>query len=93
MYADDTTLYCSIDKLSANNINIVINEHLDKVNVLMNSNQLVLNSKKKYMLFQEHNETLPYLKLSINGRTIDQVTRFKFSWSSFQFTTYMAYTH
>ena len=46
MYADDTTLYCSIDKYN-NNINIVINEHLDKVNVWMNSNKLVLNSKKK----------------------------------------------
>ena len=28
MYADDTTLYCSIDKLATNDINIVINEHL-----------------------------------------------------------------
>ena len=46
MYADDTTLYCSIDKLATNNIKNVINEHLDKVNVWMNSNKLVLNSKK-----------------------------------------------
>ena len=46
MYADDTTLYCSIDKLATHNINNVINEHLDKVNVWMNSNKLVLNSKK-----------------------------------------------
>ena len=79
MYADDTTLYCSIDKLATNNINNVINEHLDKVNVWMNSNKLVLNSKKtKYMLFHKHNKTVPNLKLSINGRTIDQVTRFNF---------------
>ena len=46
MYADDTTLYCSIDKLATHNINNVINEHLDKVNVWMKSNKLVLNSKK-----------------------------------------------
>ena len=79
MYADDTTLYCSIDKLATNNINNVINEHLDKVNVWMNSNKLVLNSKKtKYMLFHKHNKTVPNLKLSINGLTIDQVTRFNF---------------
>ena len=79
MYADDTTLYCSIDKLATHNINNVINEHLDKVNVWMNSNKLVLNSKKtKYMLFHKYNKTLPNLKLSINGRTIDQVTRFNF---------------
>ena len=45
----------------------------------MNSNKLVLNSKKpKYMLFHKHNKTLPNLKLSINGRTIDQVTKFNF---------------
>ena len=30
------------------------------------------------MLFHKHNKTLPNLKLSINGRTIDQVTRFNF---------------
>ena len=64
MYADDTTLYCSIDTLATNNINNVINEHLDKVNVWMNSNKLVLNSKKtKYVLFHQHNKTLPNLKL------------------------------
>ena len=28
------------------------------------------------MLFHKHNKTLPNLKLSINGGTIDQVTRF-----------------
>ena len=79
MYAHDTTLYCFIDKLATNSINNVINEHLDKVNVWMNSNKLVLNSKKtKYMLFHKHNKTVPNLKLSINGRTIDQVTRFNF---------------
>ena len=42
MYNDNTTLYCSMDKLTTNNINIVINEHLDKVNVWMNLNKLVL---------------------------------------------------
>ena len=42
MYNDKTTLYCSMDKLITNKINIVINEHLDKVNVWMNLNKLVL---------------------------------------------------
>ena len=45
----------------------------------MNSNKLVLNSKKtKYMIFHKHNKAVPNLKLSINGRTIDQGTRFNF---------------
>ena len=30
------------------------------------------------MLFHKHNKTVPNLKLSINGRKIDQVTRFNF---------------
>ena len=30
------------------------------------------------MLFHKHNKTVPNLKLSINSRTIDQVTRFNF---------------
>ena len=29
MYADDTTLFCTIDKLDRKDRNIVINEHLD----------------------------------------------------------------
>ena len=77
MYADDTTLFCSIDKL--NDRNIVINEHLDKVSTWMKSNKLVLNSKKtKYMLFHKHNKIVPTLELKINDNSIDQVSTFNF---------------
>ena len=79
MYADDTTLYCSIDKLNSNNRNDIINEHLNKVGEWMKSNKLVLNSRKtKYMLFHKHNKVVPNLDLNINGSTIDQVSTFKF---------------
>ena len=79
MYADDTTLYCSIDKLNSNNRNDIINEHLNKVGAWMKSNKLVLNSgKTKYMLFHKHNKVVPNLDLNINGSTIDQVSTFKF---------------
>ena len=79
MYADDTTLYCSIDKLNSNNRNDIINEHLNKVGEWMKSNKLVLNSRKtKYMLFYKHNKVVPNLDLNINGSTIDQVSTFKF---------------
>ena len=79
MYADDTTLFCSIDKLNRNDRNIVINEHLDKVSAWMNSNELVLNSKKtKYMLFHKHNKIVPTLKLKINDSSLDQVSTFNF---------------
>ena len=46
LFADDTTLFCSIDKLNRNDRNIVIYEHLDNVSTWMKSNMLVLNSKK-----------------------------------------------
>ena len=79
MYADDTTLFCSIDKLNRNDRNIVINEHLDKVSTWMKSNKLVLNSKKtKYMLFHKHNKIVPTLELKINDNSIDQVSTFNF---------------
>ena len=79
MYADDTTLFCSIDKLNRNDRNIVINEHLDKVSTWMKSNKLVLNSKKnKYMLFHKHNKIVPTLELKINDSSIDKVSTFNF---------------
>ena len=79
MYADDTTLFCSIDKLNRNDRNIVINEHLDKVSTWMKSNKLVLNSTKtKYMLFHKHYKIVPTLELKINDSSIDQVSTFNF---------------
>ena len=79
MYADDTTLFCSIDKLNRNDKYIVINEHLDKVSTWMKSNKLVLNSKKtKYMLFHKHNKVVPTFELKINDSSIDQVSTFNF---------------
>ena len=78
-YADDTTLFCSIDKLNRNDRNIVINEQLDKVSTWMKSNTIVLNSKKtKHMLFHKHNKVVPTLELKINDSSIDQVSTFNF---------------
>ena len=80
MYADDTTLFCSIDKLNRNDRNIVA-EHLDKVSTWMKSNKLVLNYKKTkymYMLFHKHNKVVPNLELKINDSSIDQVSTFNF---------------
>ena len=61
----------------------------------MNIWVMVLNSEKKYMLFHKHNKTLTNLRLSINGRTIDQVTRFKFLGlhSNSQLSWHTHYTH
>ena len=79
MYADDTTLFCFIDKLNRIDRNIVINEHLDKVSTWVKSNKLVLNFKKtKYMLFHKHNKVVPTLEIKINNNSIDQVSTFNF---------------
>ena len=80
MYADDTTLFSSIDKLNRNARNIVNYEHLDKISPWMKSNKLVLNYKKtKYMLFHKHNKVVPNLELKMNdGSIIDQVSTFNF---------------
>ena len=79
MYTDDTTLFCSIDKLNRNDRNIVTNEHLDKVSTWMKSNKLVLYSKKtKYMLFHNYNSLVPTLELKINESSFDQVSTFNF---------------
>ena len=49
MYADDTTLYCNINK--ANSV-IILNNELCKISDWLSSNKLSLNVKKtKYMVF------------------------------------------
>ena len=79
MYADDTTILCSIDKLNRNNRKIVTNKHLDKVSTWVMSNSLVLNSKKtKYMPFHKHNKVVPTLELKIIDSSIEQVSTFNF---------------
>ena len=77
MYADDTTLYSTVD--SNNNYNDIINNELEKVNNWLVSNKLSLNAKKtKYMVFHKQNKTVMDLNISINNVAISKVTTFNF---------------
>ena len=76
MYADDTTLYCNVDKYSSNNS---INIKLTKISNWLSSNKLSLNVKKtKFMVFHTLQRKIEYPKLIINNVAIEMVTQFNF---------------
>ena len=76
MYADDTTLYCNINR---NVTTEVINGELLKINQWLGANKLSLNvSKTKFMVFHTHNRSVSYPDLQINGNQIERVTEFNF---------------
>ena len=76
MYADDTTLYCSIDQ----DVNEeVINVELAKLSESLGANKLALNiSKTKYMVFHTSNRAVKYPNLKINNTYIEHVYEFNF---------------
>ena len=62
MYADDTTLYCTCNFNSTNNVNR-INEELCKVSARLSANKLALNvAKTKYIMFYTINKRIHTLK-------------------------------
>ena len=76
MYADDTTLYCNINR---NISEIEINHELWKVSQWQAANKLSLNvGKTKFMVFGMRNTVVSYPDLQINGNTIERVTQFNF---------------
>ncbi len=78
MYADDTTLYCTLEDFPNNNLVNSINSELNKINIWLKINKLTLNVEKtKSMLFHKRRKVNP-IKLSINNSTIDQVPQFCF---------------
>ena len=55
MYADDTTLFCSLEDIVSDNKEQVLNNELQRVHSWLNANRMSLNVKKtKYMLFRTH---------------------------------------
>ena len=79
MYADDTTLICCVDTIQSNNIDMVINEELNKVNYWLVTNKLSLNfNKTKYMQFHKAPKHVPHLHLQINNNEISRVDTFNF---------------
>ena len=52
MYADDTTLYFDLEDFDFRNMDNVINSEIEKINLWLKLNKLLLNADKtKYMIF------------------------------------------
>ena len=82
MYADDTALYCNINR---NISDQDINAELKKVSDWLCSNKLSLNVKKtKYMVFHTAQRNVTYPILTLNNVIIEQ-QQFSLSTSAYQF--------
>jgi len=79
MYADDTTLYCCIDKINPIHREQILNDELEKVNYWLTSNKLSINvAKTKYMLFYKSPKCVPNLNIHINNNVVLRVNSFNF---------------
>ena len=58
MYADDTTIYFSLEDFPANNRERAINKDLDNVNVWLKFNKLTSNVEKIICMFFRKKRTL-----------------------------------
>ena len=78
MYADDTTLYFSLEDFETQSREAAINTEINKVNTWLRLNKLSLNVEKtKCMLFHKR-RTPPVINFTINNRDIDRVAQFTF---------------
>ena len=78
MYADDTTLYSSLENFVSNNIDREIHYELEKVNLRLKANKLFLNVKKRRCMFFHKRKTLPHINMSINNVIIENVPKFNY---------------
>ena len=78
MYADDTTIYFSLDEFPLENREIAVNSELEKVNTWLKLNKLSINvNKTKFMFFTKRRHLTP-LQFSMNNRSIDVVQHFNY---------------
>ena len=84
-YADDTTLYTTVDCLKIESIkckthiNDIINNELTKMSDWLKVNKLSLNAKKtKFMFFHHQNKKPPKLNVMIDNDPIELVNNFNF---------------
>ena len=78
MYADDTTIYFSLDKFPGENREIVVNSELEKVNTWLKLNKLSINVNKTNCMFFTKRRHLTPLQFSMNNRSIDVVQHFNY---------------
>ena len=75
MYANDTTLYCNINRDISDQD---IKAELKKVSDWLCSNKLSLNVKKKYMAFHTAQRNVKYPILTLNNIEIKRIIQFNF---------------
>ena len=79
MYADDTTIYFTLEDFTPVNIEQTISHELDKVNIWLRHNKLALNTEKtKCMTFHTRQKHVDVLNFAINDKQIENVSSFKF---------------
>jgi hypothetical protein len=81
MYADDTTLYTTLENFgkTTDEINQNINLNLQHISDWFKINKLSLNiSKTKYMLFHTPQRNTPKLNIEINNNPVEKLSHFNF---------------
>ena len=74
MYADDTTIYFSLEDFDPATRERDINSELVKINLWLKLNKLSLNVKKtKSVIFSRKQKQIAAITLSINGEDIENV--------------------
>ena len=79
MYANDTTLYCSLEDINHVNKQAILNEELDQIHNWLIANGLKLNTNKsKYLIFSKPNKNIPIIELHIDTTNINKNHNFNF---------------
>ena len=79
MYADDMTIYFSLEAFDPATRERDINYELEKINIWLKLNKLSLNVKKtKSVIFSRKQKQTAAITLSINGEDIENVEHFNF---------------
>ena len=73
MYADNTTLYSSLE-----NFEREIDHKLVKVSLLLKASKVSLNVKKTKCMFFYNRKTVPHINLPINNVIIEDAPKFNY---------------
>jgi hypothetical protein len=78
LFADDTSLFYSLDNNSKQDISHIVNQELDKISQWLGANKLSLNVKKSQLLVFSLSKNKPNIKLTINGEVLKEVQSAKY---------------
>ena len=79
MYADDTTLYFTLQDFPSHNFEEIVNYEVGKITNLLNFNKLSLNTTKtKSMMFHTMQRHMDTVSFTINNENIEKISSFNF---------------